>query len=845
MTIARGFATVLMLTIAVSVIAQEGMARRPRSASCRKPVYFEENADQTGNRLRFIAHGGRYALFLTDSEAVVVLQKQEIRAGKVPAESATVRLKLSGANAHPSVRGEGMLEAKSNYFIGNDPSKWRTNVAQYAKVRFTEVYRGIDVVFYGNDEQFEYDFVVRPGADVRQIRLRYEGAERIEIDPAGELVLDVRGGQLRQRLPVVYQDVGGNRDPVRASYRRVNDREFGVDIAPYDATRPLVIDPVLIYSTYLGGSSDDSASGVAVDSAGNAYVTGSTFSTDFPTTAGALKTTGSSGSIEAFVTKLNPSGSPVYSTYLGGGAGSHTEAYAIAVDSAGSAYITGLTYGDIPIVNAAQPAIGGLNDAFVTKLNASGSAVIYSTYIGGQTSEAGYGIAVNSAGTAVVTGDTDSADFPTVNALQSSLRGTKDAFVAKLNPSGSAFVYDTLLGGNLIERGEGVAVDSAGNAYVTGFTNSVDFPTANAFQPNFGGGEDAFVTKINPSGSALVYSTYFGGSTLDDARGIAVDAAGNAAFAGFTFSADFPTMRAWQPNIHGSADAFVAKLNSSGSALIYSTFLGGTQEEGATGIAADGAGNVYLAGFTTSSDFPTASPVQPVYGGGSTDAFVAALNSTGSTLIYSSYLGGNASDEASGAGVGSSGTAVIVGFTNSPNFPTVNAFQPTLGGSSDAFVAAIGIADLTITKTHLGNFLQGQSGATYTLTVTNSGSGASSGLVTVTDSLPSGLTATNITGGGWTCTLATPPLTCTRNDGLGAGSSYPPITLTVDVAPTTVGTVMNVATVSGGFEANTANDSTTDVTTVDSNPALPMLDPRFLAALALILAAIAVVGLRR
>lgn len=807
MNIARGFCALLIVTsIAASAGAREAM-RKPRTTYGRLPMYFTGSADPAGKRV-FSAHGGDFALFVTDTESLMVMRRHAEKPGQPTEPPVAVRLILSGANQHPGVRGEDPLEAKSNYFIGNDPSKWRTGIQQYAKVRIPEVYRGIDAVYYGNDEQFEYDFVVQPGADPDQIRLRFEGVERIDIDPAGDLVLQVRGGQLRQRLPVVYQEIGGRRHRVRASYRRFTSREFGFDIAPYDATIPLVIDPVLVYSTYLGGSSDDVATGIAVDSAGNAYVTGYTFSVDFPTTPGALRTTKSVGSIVAYVTKLNPSGSPVYSTFLGGT--TNTQAYAIAVDSAGSAYVTGFTFdNDFPTVNAPQPTPAGLNDVFITKLNAAGSAIVYSTFLGGQISQTGYGIAVDGSGNAVVTGDTNSFDFPTVNAIQSTLLGIDDAFVAKLNASGSAFVYVTLLGGTLSDRGAGVAVDPAGNAYIAGFTSSTNFPRVNAFQSSFGGVEDAFVTKIDPSGSALVYSTYLGGSTFDTGTGISVDASGSAVVAGFTLSANFPTANALQPALGGASDAFVTKLDGSGSSLVYSTFFGGSNQDGARAVTMDDAGNVYFAGSTQSSDFPTANPVQPSHGGGTTDAFVTALDSAGSALIYSTFLGGNGFDGATGIGVADSGIAVITGDTTSSDFPVANAFQPARSGPSDAFVTAIATPDLTIAKTANGDFVQGQTGATFTITVTNVGAGSSSGVVTVTDTLPAGLTATSMSGSGWTCVLEPQP-TCTRNDALAPASSYPTITLTVDVGPDVEGPVMNTATVSGGGgDPNPANNSAT------------------------------------
>jgi uncharacterized repeat protein (TIGR01451 family) len=834
-------------------------------------MYFEANTGQTDTRVRFIARGAGYALFITNDETVAVLHKhtQEplaaaplesaadvLRAKKLTPEKiaalgappAVIRMQLSGANKQPSVNGEDLLPGKSNYFIGNDPSKWRTNVATYARVRLTEVYRGIDVVYYGNQQKLEYDFIVRPGADPRQIRLHYSGADRIGIDPSGDLVLHIDGDELRQRLPVVYQESGGRRHQVRAAYRRLSAREFGVDLAAYDVSLPLVIDPVLVYATYLGGSGDEQGQGIAVDASGNAYVTGLTASSDFPTVNPLQASIG--GNNDAFVTKLNATGSAlVYSTYLGGS--NFDVAQGIAVDASGNAYIAGFTNsGNFPTVNPLQASIGGNNDAFVTKLNATGSALLYSTFLGGSGADAGSGIAVDASGNAYITGNTSSSNFPTVNALQPSYGGgSEDAFVSKLTASGSALLYSTYLGGSALDRGAGIAADASENAYVTGPTNSSNFPTVNPLQASIGGSNDAFVTKLNASGSVLLYSTYLGGSSGDVSTGIACDASGNAYITGATASSNFPTVNPAQASHGGgSSDAFVSKLNASGSALLYSTYLGGSGSDFAHGIAIDASGNADITGVTSSSNFPTVNPLQPSKGGLS-DAFVSKLNASGSALLYSTYLGGSDDDIGFGIGADTSGNAYITGFTASFDFPTMNPIQAsnggaTNGGGGDAFVAKIAAtADMTIAKTHTGNFLQGQTGASYTITASNAGDGASFGTVTVTDSLPAGLTATAISGSGWTCTLGT--LTCTRSDALGIGSSYPPITLTVNVSSGSAGTVTNTATVAGGGEVNTANDTATDPTTVSPNPAIPALDHRTLAALALLLAGLGIIVSRR
>jgi hypothetical protein len=688
------------------------------------PLSFEANHGQTDKRVKFLSRTSGYSLFLTGDEAVLTLSGKNANAKAkmagaahslpsgmaAPKAGGVLRMKLRNANPAAKVTGVDELAGTSNYFIGNDPAKWRTNVPTYAKVKYEGIYSGIDLVYYGNQRQLEYDFIVAPGADPRRIQIDVRGAKRLRRDAHGDLVLKIGEDEIRWHKPVVYQKKDGTRQEIAARYAITDTNRVGFELAKYDASRSLYIDP-LIYSTYLGGSGRDQGNGIAVDSAGNAYVTGWTYSTDFPTTPGAFQTVCNGGSGcafygDAFVSKLNPTGSAlVYSTYLGGsGANS---GYGIAVDSAGNVYVTGYTYStDFPTTPGAfQTNLGGGSDAFVSKLNPSGSALVYSTYLGGSGDEGPYGggIAVDSAGNAYVIGSTYSTDFPTMNPLQPANAGGGDAFVSKLNPTGTALVYSTYLGGSSQELGLGIAVDSSDNAYVTGFTCSTNFPTMNPLQPaNAGRPNNVFVSKLNPTGSALVYSTYLGGSGADSGYGIAVDSAGNAYVIGRTFSADFPTMNPFQPAYGGSGDAFVSKLNPSGSALVYSTYLGGSKTDEGYGIAVDSAGNAYVTG-RTGSNFPKMKPLQP-YGGGNSDAFVSKLNPTGSALVYSTYLGGSKADQGGGIAVDSAGNAYVTGYTNSTDFPTTpGAFQTVCNGGSgcatyeDAFVAKIFIAASTTT----------------------------------------------------------------------------------------------------------------------------------------------------
>ena len=743
------------------------------------PLSFEANHGQTDSSVRFLSRTGGYTVFLTADEAVLAVRGNAEKRPAIkgasgfrgaavslkrypdtspdpdtnpnldtnpnPATRMTggvLRMKLRNANVAAKITGTDELAGTSNYFIGNDPTKWRTNVPTYAKVKYEGIYSGIDLVYYGNQRQLEYDFIVAPGADPHRIAFDIRGAKRIQRDAHGELVLNVADGEIRWHKPVVYQEKDGARQLVAARYVLTATNRVGFELAKYDTSRLLYIDP-LIYSTYLGGSGGESGSGIAVDSAGNAYVTGYTQSTDFPT-KNPLQPAYAGGTDDVFVAKINPTGSAlVYSTYLGGSGDDLGSA--VAVDSAGNAYVTGVTQSsDFPTKNPLQATNGGgpgcstCQDAFVTKINPEGSALVYSTYLGGSNQDIGVGIAVDGAGNAYVGGDTESADFPiTPGALQTDCnRGSGcfpngDAFMAKIDPSGSALVYSTFLGGSKQEIVGRIAVDTAGNAYVIGTTASTDFPTVNAVQPAYGGGlDDAFVSKLNPTGSALVYSTYLGGGDVDIGLSIAVDSAGSTYVTGYTYSTNFPTKNPLQPSNAGHGDAFVTKFNAAGSALVYSTYLGGKNQDNAYGIAVDSAGNAYITGLTASSTFPIKGSLQKF--AGNQDAFVSKLNPAGSALVYSTYLGGSEFEGGVGIAVDSTDNAYVTGGTDSTNFPvTPGAFQTVCGGSptqcldfGDAFVAKIFIP--AVTTTALSSSLNPSTyGQAVTLTaVVTSGLGA-------------------------------------------------------------------------------------------------------------------------
>lgn len=890
----------------------QGLRTSPLDAYAKLPLGFEPNVGQVGGPagrgVKFLSRGLGYTLFLTANQAVLALQRAEVRSEsrnlKLELQNrkfgtdnsgseiqrpgsrtvtAVLRMRLVGANPAPTVAGLDELPGKSNYFIGDDPRKWRTNVATYARVEYRDVYPGIDLVYYGNHRQLEYDFVVAPGADPRAIRLSFQGAGRIRLSPEGDLLISSKGGEVRFQKPLVSQTQlpadaqqlaaqDGNRERNKDSKSELQTRKYGdgrykiesghvvsFEIAPYDTSRPLVIDPVLAYSaycagpgqesstqaqaatlpsysTYLGGSKNDFGNGIAVDSSGSAYVTGSTASPDFPTASPLQMMNG--GGTDAFVTKFKADGSSlVYSTYVGG-KGSDS-GNAIAVDASGDAYVTGSTTSpDFPTMNPIQSACSatcalGLSDAFVAKLNAAGSALVYSTYLGGTGQDSGFGVAVDSSGNAYVTGGTSSSDFPTAHPLQSALKGSANAFVSKLSFAGTptptlTLVYSTYLGGSGQDSGFGITVDGSGNAYVTGPTSSNNFPTVNAFQPSYGGSTDAFVAKLNASGSALSYSTYLGGSDAESGNAIAVDSAGDAYVTGSTSSTNFPLAGAIgtaQSTLAGGADAFVAKFDPSKSgaaSLIYSTYLGGSDTEVGSGIAVDSSGNASVAGTTTSENFPTANPIvlsSPAYDGskysGNQDAFVSKLVPAGCALKFSTYLGGHAMDNAFGIAVDSQGSAYVTGETFSNDFPTEKAFKPTTGGAFDAFVTKIPNASapatcLSPSSLTFTDQIAGTTSAAQIVTLTNGGDAALNiSTIGATGDFAETNTCAGSVAPGTNCTVSvtfTPMASGTRNGSLtvtdNSGRSPEMLALTGTGTDFQLSVSPRTATVKAGNSAN-------------------------------------------
>jgi hypothetical protein len=681
------------------------------------PIVFEPNRAQAAPEVRFLARGHRFELLLTDSAAIL----RHSRGINAPTDLA---IEWLGANRRATFEGASETGGISNYLFSSGPTRCIRSVPHYQRVRYDSLYPGIDLVFYGNNGKLEFDFVLSPGADLSTIRLAARGAETIRIDHAGDLVLSTARGEFRLAKPLLYQPAPEGNRPVEGGYVLHGPNTFSFRTGPYDRRQPLVVDPTLSTS-YIGGQDVDIVSSAATDSGGNIYITGYTASTAFPVSLSPFKTSLTAGDADAFVMKLNPTMTTIlYSTYLGGSFPDYGRA--IAVDSAGAAYITGSTIGRFPTTTGALHELPSVTPTpFVAKLDPSGATLSYATYLDG--AGAGMAIAVDTLGNAYVAGSTYTATFTTTTgAFQRTYAGGTDGFVVKLNPTGTSQVYSTFLGGSSEDQITGIRVDSSGAAYVAGFTSSTDFPvTAGAYRNANSGSTDAFVTKISSTGSALVYSTFLGGSNADRAHGIDINSSGEAYVAGQTYSSSFPTTTGAFHTTHGgAADGFVTKLNAAGSGLLYSTFLGGSGTclvndpfrqyacDGIFSVAVDSTGQAWVAGIA-GAGFPLSGAIQPSPGGNG-DAFVAQLNATGTSLPFSTYIGGGAGDVALSVAVPSTGGAVVAGFTNSTDLP-VNSLQTTRGGGAQEGFLSL-LATCAVTLGSSGSFFPKTSG-TYLLDV--------------------------------------------------------------------------------------------------------------------------------
>jgi beta-propeller repeat-containing protein len=674
----------LPLQVAAGARGDVALDARPVTASFRSlPMSFEANRGQTSPEVKFLSRGPGYTLFLTSSSEVVLA----MRAGKDAPGQSVLRMQLAGAARAPQAEGLEILPGRSHYLLRREPV---TDVPTYGKVRYREVYPGVDLVFYGAGGEMEYDFVVAAGADPSAIRLRFDGADRVELDGEGNLVLATAAGDVVQKAPRLYQGDGTDRREIAGRFV-VSGQEARVVVGAYDRGQALVIDPVLSYSTFLGGKGWEQIDALAVDDNGHAYVTGTTNSIDYPNTFGL---NGSGTNYDVFVTKLDVSGTFLhYSTFLDGGTDG---GWGIDVDRFGQAYVTGYALPTFTATPGAYQTVfgGGWYDAYVVKLDSLGASVVYATLLGGNQMDEGHGIAVDWDGAVWLTGETQPATwgantFPTVGAWQAASGGQQDGFIAKLDRSGSALLFSTFMGGSDFDAGYDIAVDVDRSVYVIGTTWSTNFPVFNPRQPALAGGSDAVVLKLKGNGQR-VYSTYHGGSSTEFGRGIDADSRGFAYVTGDTYSWDFPVAVPLQPALSGWSDAFVSKLDPRGSALVYSTFLGGSDWENGSEIAVDACGSAHVTGVTNSANFPVLGSLQAF--AGPDDAYVAKLKPTGSALYYSTLLGGRDFESIGFTHIDldPKANATVAGATYSDDFPTVSPFQMWRASAEpDGFVSRL------------------------------------------------------------------------------------------------------------------------------------------------------------
>ncbi|MBI4852202.1 MAG: SBBP repeat-containing protein [Acidobacteria bacterium] len=668
------------------------------------PLRFEKNVGQTNQSIDFISHNNNYTLFLSSTKATFAFENERninnfINKSKVYNENDKVSItniltmRLVKANSYAKAIELEQLETVSNYLLSNDKKQWKSNVQNFAKVKYQNIYPGIDIVYYGNQRQLEYDLIVSPYADPKNINLEFVEANTLTVNSNGDLIIIVNDQEIYKKKPYAYQEINGIRQIIDSKYVVKENKMVSFELSDYDASQPLIIDPMVGYSTYLGGTGSDFSNAIAIDNTGNAYIVGYTESTNFPTNNPQQRTL--SGKNDIFVSKLNASGNSLaFSTYIGGS--DEDFGNAIAIDSKSNVYITGYTFStNFPTVNALQSKNGNTTsnsggDSFVVKLNSQGNSLIYATYVGGASDDMATSIAVDSQDSAYITGFTNSANFPVANAIQNKSNGGFDAFLTKLSSIGNSLIYSTYFGGSDNDFGNAIAIDKNNNVYIVGQTDSRNLPTVNPQQSIIGGDSDGFITKFTNTGNTISFATYFGGSDFDVITSIAIDNINNIYVTGVTASKDLSVMSALQQNKADNLDIFISKLNAIGNSLIFSTYLGGNGDEQANSIGLDEKNNVYIMGVTTSTNFPLIDAIQKTNAGGQ-DAFMTKLNATGNSLIFSTYLGGAGNDVGASLAVDPKGNVFMTGITNSMNFPMSKPLQSACGCDpskkiSDGFV---------------------------------------------------------------------------------------------------------------------------------------------------------------
>ncbi len=641
-----------------------------------------------------------------------------------------VRMQLENSKMNVTVVGSGKEEGHYNYFISNDKSKWVSFVPLYDNIELKGIYKNINVKYYYDKGKLRYDYLAKPGADISQIKFSFKGQKGIAVNTNGDLVIKTSVGEVTNGKIFAYQTEGGIKKQIDCRFKKESDGRIGLSVNNYDVKKELIIDP-LIYSTLIGNKDYyDIPSSINIDSSGNAYITGETYSPGYPTTTGAYQTNFRVS--DAFITKLNSAGSAlIYSTFLGGS--DQDRGNSIAIDKSGDTYITGGTISsDFPVTSGAYQttfASSGNPHAFISKLNSTGSALLYSTYLEGSYSDLGNSIVIDSSGNAYVAGSTESTDFPTTTgAFQKSggnpTNSSHDVFVTKLNPAGSSLIYSTCIGGTADDRGYSITTDKTGNAYITGVTYSPDYPvTSGAFQTSLKGLNNAFITKLNPTGTALVYSTIIGGSNEDQGNSIVIDTSSNAYITGYTTSSDFPVTSGAYQTTFNYQNAFITKLNPSGTSLVYSTFLGGNYEDGGNSIGIDKKGNTYITGYTISPDFPvTNDAFQTALNNGlNGNAFLTKLSAAGTFLVYSTFFGGSTYDVATSIVVDEKGNAFITGQNFSNDFPTTSGAYQTASDSSGVFAAKFSLPNLGYATAKITSLTNGPAKKLYS--IPNNGTG--------------------------------------------------------------------------------------------------------------------------
>lgn len=708
------FLIALLLYVAGNANAQLALDRNyqkqmPMTDLFSMPLAFTENQGQFDARVIFRSNSGGATFFFCRNEVEYSFLRNtyetidsvgQIDYAAMPIEEITpqfrkestlIRVKFVGANPNPEIIGVNCLPYNNNYFYGNNSSKWRTAVPNFSAIVYKNIYAGIDLKYYGNGKTLKYDFIVNPGVDISRIAIKYEGVDEVKIDSDGNLQLNTTFGFVYEKKPFVYQNFDGRVIEIKAEYYLKEPGLVGFDVGEFDLDYPLIIDPELLFSTYIGGNGTDEVRAIDLDDQGNIYISGITGSSNFP-----LQNPyddSANGNYDIFVAKFAPSGdSLLYSTYIGGN--NIDLNHGMAIDASGSVFVTGETRSDnFPTINGYDLSYNNLMDVYVTKLSPEGNSLVYSTFLGGYLDDRGYDIAVDDMGNAYITGSTTSWDFPLENPYDSAFVNWADAFVTKLAPSGNSLVFSTYLGGDEnAERGYSIAVDAVAEVYITGITSSIDFPVLNPYCDTVSGLYDVFVTKMSGTGNSLIYSSYLGGSEDDWSYGIVVDSSKNAYIAGHSESSDFPLENAIDSTFEAVQEIIVTKFSTAGDSLIFSTFLGGNGGDGARDIAIDESENIYLTGYTSSTDFPVINAFDENLGSYA-DVFVTEMTSNGDSLVFSTYLGGDDYIEIGYCiDVDIEGNVLVGGNTESDDFPTINAFDDSYnyGAWGDGFLCKFG-----------------------------------------------------------------------------------------------------------------------------------------------------------